>query len=74
MLMLVEGADRRLDYDRDVKTSLDPRAGLSEAWIVDLKTLQVEGHRELDGDGGARRHDYAGAAVRGGRARDECLP
>ena len=42
VLLVVEVADTSLRYDRDVKIPLYARAGIAEAWLVDLASGTVE--------------------------------
>jgi Uma2 family endonuclease len=44
--LLIEVADRALPYDRRTKLPLYARAGVTEAWLVDLEADRVEVHRE----------------------------
>jgi len=46
VLLLIEVADSALPYDQSVKLPLYARAGVREAWIVDLVRNEVEVHRE----------------------------
>ncbi len=41
---MVEVADTSLSYDRNVKLPLYARAGVPEAWLVDLRAGFVEVH------------------------------
>ena len=51
VLLLVEVADSSLRYDRTVKLPLYARAGIAEAWIVDLKRRVLHAHRRpADGE------------------------
>jgi len=45
MRLVVEVSDASLDYDRSVKLPLYARAGLPEAWVVDLAGAAIELHR-----------------------------
>ncbi len=45
-LLVVEVADTSLAYDRDVKIPLYARAGIPEAWLVDLTTDRIAVYRE----------------------------
>ncbi len=45
-LLVVEVADTSLAYDRDVKIPLYARAGIPEAWLVDLAAHRIAVHRE----------------------------
>lgn len=56
ILLLVEVAEGSLAYNRDVKRPLYARAGIPEVWIVNLAELQIEVHREPDGDVYRTRH------------------
>jgi Uma2 family endonuclease len=60
VIFVVEVADTSLEYDRMVKLPLYARAGIPEAWLVDLRHDIVEVHA----DPGARGY---GAVVRTGR-------
>lgn len=51
VLLLIEVSDTTLSYDRNVKLPLYARAGVPEAWIVDLANETVERHTEPSGDG-----------------------
>ena len=42
--MVVEVSDTTLSYDRNVKLPLYARAGISEAWVIDLEARNVEVH------------------------------
>ena len=48
--LLVEVADSSLPYDRRTKLPLYARAGVAEAWLIDLDASQLEIHRR-PGDG-----------------------
>lgn len=54
VLLLVEVADTSVAFDRRVKLPLYARAGIPEAWIVDLPAAAVEVHREPEITGYAR--------------------
>jgi hypothetical protein len=43
VLLLIEVADSTLRLDRRVKIPLYARAGITEAWLLDLTTEHVEG-------------------------------
>ena len=45
-LLVIEVADTSLEYDRDVKIPLYARAGVPEAWLVDLQGDCIEVYRE----------------------------
>ena len=49
--LVVEVSDTTLGYDRNVKLPLYARAGIREAWIVDLPNEAVERHNEPSEDG-----------------------
>lgn len=53
VLLVVEVSDTTLSYDRDVKLPMYARAGIPEAWIVDLAGGKVEVHHG-PGPGGYR--------------------
>jgi Uma2 family endonuclease len=44
--LLIEVADASLAYDRRTKFPLYARAGVAEAWLVDLAADRVEIHRQ----------------------------
>ena len=46
VLLVIEVADTTLDYDQDVKLPLYARAGIPEAWIVDVNDETVTVWRE----------------------------
>ena len=62
VLWLVEVADVSYRYDRYVKLPLYARAGIPEAWIIDLTHEVVEVHRESSsrGYGSTQTVDRAG--------------
>lgn len=45
VLLLIEVADSTLTYDRRTKLPLYARAGVAEAWLIDLEANRVEIHR-----------------------------
>lgn len=49
MLLLIEVADSTLRLDRRVKIPLYARAGIVEAWLLDLTTEHLEVFREPSG-------------------------
>jgi Uma2 family endonuclease len=51
VLLVVEVAETSLDYDREVKLPLYARAGIPEAWLVDLPGERVEVHRKPSSQG-----------------------
>jgi Uma2 family endonuclease len=51
VLLLIEVSDTTLAYDRGLKLQLYARAGIREAWIVDLPGDTIERHTEPSGDG-----------------------
>ena len=48
-LLVVEVADTSIVYDRDVKIPLYARAGIPEAWLVDLTADRIQVYREPAG-------------------------
>jgi Uma2 family endonuclease len=48
-LLIIEVADTTLAYDRQVKTPLYAKAGIEEAWIINLLDEQVEIYSGLAG-------------------------
>jgi Uma2 family endonuclease len=64
-LLVVEVADTTVSYDRNVKLPLYARAGVPEAWLVDLRSGVVEVHSEpREGGFGLRRRYARGEGVR----------
>ncbi|MDQ3864785.1 MAG: Uma2 family endonuclease [Actinomycetota bacterium] len=64
-LVVVEVADTSVSYDRNVKLPLYARAGVPEAWLVDLRAGVVEVHSEPRAGGyGAVRTYARGEVVR----------
>jgi Uma2 family endonuclease len=51
VLFLIEVSDTTLRYDREVKLPLYARAGIPEAWIVDLAGEAIQRHTEPAEDG-----------------------
>ena len=45
-LLIIEVADTSLAYDRDVKMALYARAGIPEAWLVDLPADRIDVYRD----------------------------
>ncbi|SRR6266545_754122 len=58
ILLVMEVADTTLAYDRDVKIPLYARAGIPEAWLVDLTAERIAVHREPH----AGRYTHVGSA------------
>lgn len=50
ILLVIEVADTTLRYDRDVKLPLYARAGIPEAWLVDLQGLRLTLYRNPGAD------------------------
>ena len=46
VLLVIEVADTTLAYDRDVKIPLYARAGIPEAWLVNLPADRIDVYRE----------------------------
>jgi Uma2 family endonuclease len=46
VLLVIEVSDTTLGYDRNVKLPLYARAGIEEAWIVDLPNKAIERHND----------------------------
>lgn len=61
ILLVVEVADTSLAYDRDVKLPLYARAGIAEAWVVDVEADRIQICREPAGG----RYTSVRAAARG---------
>ncbi|WP_462330665.1 Uma2 family endonuclease, partial [Thiohalocapsa halophila] len=49
VLLIIEVADSSLAYDRDVKLPRYARAGIPEAWLVDLDGRRLVRHRRPAG-------------------------
>jgi Uma2 family endonuclease len=69
-LLVIEVSDTTLAYDRNVKLPLYARAGIGEAWIVDLSNEAIERHNDPSEDC-YRRTERAG---RGRSLASEALP
>lgn len=64
-LVVVEVADTSVSYDKNVKLPLYARAGVPEAWLVDLRAGVVEVHSEpREGGYGAIRRYARGEEMR----------
>ncbi len=48
-LLVIEVADTSVEHDRDVKIPLYARAGVPEAWLVDLSARRIEAYRNPAG-------------------------
>ena len=70
VVLVVEVSDTTLSYDKNVKLPLYARAGIPEAWIVDLQGDVVEVHAGPRAYGYARTSRYDREA---GRLRSEAL-
>src|SRR5438093_2757449 len=46
ILLLIEVADTTVAYDRDIKMPLYARAGIPEAWLVDLPADRIDVYRD----------------------------
>jgi Uma2 family endonuclease len=46
ILLMIEVADTTVAYDRDIKMPLYARAGIPEAWLVDLSADRIDVHRD----------------------------
>ena len=51
VLLVIEVADFTVEYDRDVKIPLYARAGIPEAWLVDLIQRVIEVYRDPSENG-----------------------
>jgi Uma2 family endonuclease len=58
IILVVEVSDTTLPYDRNVKLPIHARAGIPEAWVVDLQGEIVEVHAEPRPNGYARTSRY----------------
>ena len=65
ILLVIEVADTTLAYDRDVKMPLYARAGVPEAWLVDLAAERIDVYRDPGAGAGAGAYASARAASRG---------
>jgi Uma2 family endonuclease len=70
VLLVIEVSDTTLGYDRNVKLPLYARAGIGEAWIVDLPNNGVERHNDPSEEGYRRME----RASRGRSLASEALP
>jgi Uma2 family endonuclease len=50
--LIIEVADSSVDKDRDVKFPIYARAGIPEAWLLNMVTHRLEVHRRPTPDGG----------------------
>lgn len=69
-LLVIEVSDTTLRYDRNVKLPLYARAGIGEAWIVDLPNEAIERHNDPSETGYGRME----RVVRGRSLASEALP
>ncbi|MCB1777182.1 MAG: Uma2 family endonuclease [Candidatus Competibacteraceae bacterium] len=51
VLLLIEVADRSVQYDREKKIPVYGRCGISETWLVDINARQAEIYREPSSTG-----------------------
>jgi Uma2 family endonuclease len=51
VFLLIEVGDTSITYDRTIKLQLYARAGIPEAWLVDLSLGRIELYREPTADG-----------------------
>lgn len=58
ILLITEGADSALDYDRDIKAPIYGRAGIPETWVVNLREDCLEGFRNPGPQGYAEHTIY----------------
>lgn len=63
-LLVVEVADTSLAYDRGFKLERYARAGVPEAWVVDLTSAAIECHRRPEADGYAHRDRFTTGTIR----------
>lgn len=70
VVLVIEVSDTTLSYDRNVKLPLYARAGIREAWIVDLPNEAIERHNDPSEDD-YRRMERVG---RGRLLASEALP
>jgi len=78
VMLLVEVADRTLDYDRGEKLPLYARSGVPELWVVDVRRGMLEVYRVPGEEGYAQSERFAkGEWLRSGVLEagvDEILP
>lgn len=75
--LVIEVADSSLSYDKDVKFPLYARAGIAEAWLIDLRNDRIEIHSEpsLQAGGYSRVEVYGrGETLHSTRLADTQLP
>ena len=58
-LLVIEVADRSVDYDRTIKFPLYAAAGIAEAWLADLAVGRIERHT-MPSAGGYRQMAWPG--------------
>jgi Uma2 family endonuclease len=58
VLLLIEVADRSVDYDRGPKLALYAQAGVREYWVMDLAGGRLEAYCAPSPEGYAQRIDY----------------
>ena len=78
-LLVMEVADTPLRYDREVKLPLYARAGILEAWLVDLRNNHVEVHSDPSPEGYrtvrlVRGNEGIPSSVVSGIRADQILP
>jgi len=59
LFLIVEIADLRLEYDRNVKSNLYAKAGVLQYCLVNLNSLQIEDHRNPTATGYSQRRIHA---------------
>jgi len=65
ILLVIEVSDTTLAYDRDIKMPLYARAGIPEAWLIDLAADRIDVYRDpLAGQYASARPVARGDAVR----------
>ena len=69
-LLLIEVSDTTLRYDRETKLPLYARAGVSEAWVMDLQNEMMERHTQPSENG----YGLIQRAGRGESLPSEALP
>src|SRR5438105_1496751 len=65
ILLVIEVSDTTLVYDRDIKMPLYARAGIPEAWLIDLAAERIEVYQDpVAGQYASARAVARGEAVR----------
>ena len=69
VLLVIEVSDTTLEYDRQMKVPLYARAGIAEAWLVNIPEERMEIYSDPSGDSYRRAEVFA----RGSEARSHTI-